>query len=131
MEGSHELLTEEDVQKLLRVAVHPRDKSFVSLLWESGARISELGNMKIGNIAFDVHGTLITVQGKTGSRKIRLLFSTQYLSTWLGSHPLRDNPEAPVWIDLGDNELLEYDGYRKMFEELFVNLHVWSNSRNI
>ena len=102
-----ELLTEEDIQKLLRVTVHPRDKAFVSILWESGARISEIGNMKIGNIAFDVHGTVITVQGKTDSRKIRLLFSTQYLSTWLGSHPLRDNPEAPVWIDLGDNELLE------------------------
>ncbi len=132
-----ELLTEEDIQKLLRVAVHPRDKAFVSLLWESGARISELGNMKIGNIAFDVHGTLITVQGKTGSRKIRLLFSTQYLSTWLGSHPLRDNPEAPVWIDLRDNELLEYDGYRKMLQRSFhsagikkrCNPHIFRHSR--
>jgi len=132
-----ELLTEEDIQKLLRVTIHPRDKAFVSILWESGARISEIGNMKIGNIAFDVHGTVITVQGKTGSRKIRLLFSTQYLSTWLGSHPLKDNPEAPVWIDLGDNELLEYDGYRKMLQRIFqlagikkrCNPHIFRHSR--
>ncbi len=42
-----DLLTEEDIQKLLHAADHPRDKAFVSMLWESGCRVGEVGNLKL------------------------------------------------------------------------------------
>ena len=48
-----ELLVEEDIQTLLRNAEHPRDKAFVSMLWESGARIGEIGNLCLENITVD------------------------------------------------------------------------------
>lgn len=48
-----ELLTEEDVTKLIEAAQHPRDKALVFLLYESGCRIGELLNVKIKNVLFD------------------------------------------------------------------------------
>jgi len=44
---------------------------------------------------------VIYVDGKTGARPIRLVRSTPNLANWINVHPLRDNPEAPLWIDLG------------------------------
>ncbi len=135
-----ELLSESDVQRLLTTADHPRDKALIAVLWESGARISEIGNLKKGNVAFDTHGAVISVKGKTGSRKIRLLFSTSYLSTWLNMHPLRNDHEAPVWVNIGTtnhNESMNYAGIRKFFKRLFIkaglgkrsNPHLFRHSR--
>ena len=42
-----DLLTEEDIKKLIDAADNPRDKAFVSLISESGARIIEIGNLHI------------------------------------------------------------------------------------
>ena len=87
--SSEDMLNEEDVNKMISKAYHPRDKAFLSVLWESGARIGEIGNLLFKNVVFDDYGTVIVVQGKTGSRKIRLISSTPYLSTWMDSHPLK------------------------------------------
>jgi len=96
-----DLLSEEDVKKLIETCEHPRDKAFLSMLYESGCRVGEIASLQIGNVSFDEHGILIVVEGKTGSRKLRLIASTPYLSTWLQSHPLKDNKEAPLWICFG------------------------------
>ncbi|MBW2965282.1 hypothetical protein KY363_07535 [Candidatus Woesearchaeota archaeon] len=40
-----ELLKPDEVTKLIDAADHPRDKAFISVLWESGARVSEVGNL--------------------------------------------------------------------------------------
>ena len=79
-----EMITESDVENLIKSAKHPRDKALIATLWESGARISELGNLKLKNVIFDQYGVLMYVNGKTGPRKIRLIYSTPYLSTILG-----------------------------------------------
>jgi site-specific recombinase XerD len=99
-----ELLTEEDVKKLIEAADHLRDKALVSVLYESGCRIGELASLKIKNVTFDEHGAIIIVNGKTGSRRLRILGSTPYLSVWLNNHPLKDNPEAPLWVSIGTKE---------------------------
>lgn len=135
-----DLLSEEDIQKLIQVAEHPRDKAFVSMLWESGARVSELGNLKIRNIIFDNYGTIITVQGKTGSRKIRLIASTPYLATWLNTHPLKHEADAPLWINIGTrnhNKAMAYITLRALLQRLFqkagikkrYNPHLFRHSR--
>ena len=111
-----DLLTEDEVRKLIAAAQHPRDKAFVAMLWESGARVSEIGNLCFKNVLFDKFGTLITVQGKTGSRKIRLISSTPYLSTWMNNHPFREDKQAPLWINIGNvnhSKPMRYNGLRK------------------
>ncbi len=41
------LLTEEDIGKLIETAENPRDEAFIALLWETGARIGELLDLKV------------------------------------------------------------------------------------
>lgn len=48
----------------------------------------------------DTKGFLISVDGKTGARKVRLHTSQVELAAWINTHPLKDNPEAPLWITL-------------------------------
>ena len=37
------------------------------------------------------------VNGKTGSRRVRIIASVQVLAAWLQEHPDKDNPDAPLW----------------------------------
>lgn len=96
-----DLLTEEEVKKLIDAAMNPRDKAFISLLYETGCRVGELGNLKILNIKFDKMGAVLSVFGKTGSRNIRVMASTPYLMSWLANHPNKDDRNSPLWISIG------------------------------
>ena len=117
-----DLLTEAEVQKLITVAEHPRDKALISLLYESGCRIGEVATLQLKNVSFDEYGTLIVVQGKTGSRKLRLVSSTPYLATWIQNHPFKDDKQAPLWINIGikhHHKTLEYDAMRMQIKKIF------------
>jgi len=114
--GNHklpeELLTEEEIKKLIECAERSRDKAFISLLYESGCRISEILTLRIKNLEFDEYGARITVFGKTGSRRIRSVSSVVYLQSWLNEHPNKDDPEAFVWIKKNTRD--ELIGYGRM-----------------
>lgn len=96
----HELLTDEDVKAMIQTASSIRDKAFVSVLYESGCRISELLNMKVKDAVQDDFGYVIHVAGKTGPRRIRLIDSVPFLATWTANHPKNDR-EAPLWVCVG------------------------------
>lgn len=97
-----DILTEEEVKKLFISAEHPRDKCFIYLLYELGARISEIGNLTLEDCHKDKYGYKIDLDGKTGRRTSRIVFSTPILTRWLNQHPFRDNPKAPMWITYRD-----------------------------
>ncbi|MEM2960958.1 MAG: site-specific integrase, partial [Candidatus Bathyarchaeia archaeon] len=80
---------------------NPRDKAFIMALYESGARIGELGSMLIRDVRFEEGYTALSLRGKTGARRVIVVASTPYLMSWLENHPLRDRPEAPLWVNLG------------------------------
>ncbi len=92
------ILTEDEVKKLIDSADSPRDKAFISILYELGARIAEIGNMRIKDCSKAPHGFLVDISGKTGHRTPLLIFSISYLVDWLNKHPTRDNPDSPLWI---------------------------------
>lgn len=92
-----ELLSVEEVEKLAASASNSRDKALILILYESGCRIGELMYLKIRNIQFDNYGAILLVNGKTGSRRVRVIASVQVLSQWLAEHPDKDNPGAYVW----------------------------------
>lgn len=93
-----EILTQEEVQKLITAALTTRDKAFIAFLYESGCRIGELLDLRIKQIQQHPHGFQITVEGKKGSRRILLIACVPYLTTWLNNHPRREDPGAPLWI---------------------------------
>ena len=135
-----ELLTPEDVEKLINAADHPRDKALVSVLYESGCRIGEILTLRIKHISFDEYGAKIVVNGKTGMRRIRIISSVPHLATWIENHPLRDKPDAPVWVGIGTrnkNGAVQYKNVRTLIAKLAekagikkrVNPHMFRHSR--
>jgi len=140
--GEGDLLTEDEIKKVLEVTEHPRNKALISMLFESGCRIGELATLKLKHIVIDKQGILLTVSGKTGSRKIRIISSTPYLMNWLNIHPLKDDKEAPLWlkIDIGKktrNSFLLHRSIAKILKTSFekaglkkrVYAHLFRHSR--
>lgn len=112
-----DILTEKEVDELIKVAEHPRDKAFISMLYEIGARIGEIGTLRIKDISKDKHSFIIDLKGKTGHRSVRIVESDPLLSAWLNAHPLKDNPNAPLWLLMGDrnkNKRMEYRALRAL-----------------
>jgi integrase len=93
--------TEEDAKRMIEAAEHPRDKALIASLYESGCRVGEIATLRIGHINFDEYGAHIVVNGKTGSRRIRLVFSAPILASWINVHPQKANPDAPLWVAVG------------------------------
>jgi site-specific recombinase XerD len=92
-----EILTPEEIEQLVDACGNIRDKALISVLYESGCRISELLGLKIKNVQFDEYGAVLIVQGKTGSRRIRIINSAALLKNYIDNHPLKDT-ESYLWL---------------------------------
>lgn len=104
-----ELPTVEDVNKMIESTASPFYKALISLLYESGARISEVLMIKVNDVKETDKGLLVHVhQTKTGKdkRPILCLQSGQYIrnlimygglseSDYLFRSP--DNPDKPIY----------------------------------
>ena len=134
-----DLLTKEDVEAQIDACNNARDKALVALIWETGARIGELIDVTVGDLEDRKHGMKITINGKTGSRRLPLVESVPHLNKWLNEHP---NPEkdAPLWCKIqqaGDDGLsyryIRDKVLRKTLEEAGIdkesNPHHYRHSR--
>ena len=99
-----ELLTEEEVKRMVEAATNPRDKALILVLYESGCRIGEILSLGIRNVQFDEYGAQLIVHGKTGMRRVRIIASAPKLAQWLDNHPLKEDPDAPVWVSIGTRD---------------------------
>jgi site-specific recombinase XerD len=135
-----DLLTEEEVKQLIEHTYQSRDKAFIAVLYESGCRIGELLSMRIKSLQFDEYGAQLVVNGKTGARRVRVIFSTPYLAQWRNSHPSKSDPNAWLWINTGNvnrGEPLDYPSVRQMLKRVAlragvrkaVNPHNFRHSR--
>jgi integrase len=116
-----DLLTQEDIKKLINACNHPRDQALISILYESAARAEEVVKLRVGSIIFDKFGAKVTLEGNTGARIIRLVHSVPYIQTWLNVHPYRDNPKAPLWCKIRKGlgkESIQYHNVRKLVVSL-------------
>jgi len=98
-----ELLSFEEVLQMVDAADHVRDKAFILTLYESGCRIGELLCLQIKHVQFDNFGAVLLVNGKTGQRRVRVIQSAPKLNQWIENHPLKEDPNAPLWITIGTN----------------------------
>ncbi len=95
------LITPEEAKRLIKGADKKRDKALIASLWETGARIGELGCLKIRDVTFDEFGGRVLLNGKTGMRKVRIVHSAPYILDWLNEHPFSKDVDAPLWICFG------------------------------
>ncbi|KKG13749.1 hypothetical protein EO94_17920 [Methanosarcina sp. 2.H.T.1A.3] len=119
-----EMLTEDEVKRMIQAADHPRDKALIAIFWDSGGRTGELGNLRLKHIVFDQYGAVAVVDGKTGMRRVRLIFSVPYLAAWIDIHPFKDKPDAHLWVGIGRrgrNKPLKYDAIRMIFKRVAKN----------
>ena len=115
-----ELLTEDDIGKLAKAAENSRDRAFVECVYETGGRIGELLNLRRKHVQFDNIGAVLIFSGKTGDRRVRLITTAPALSQWMLDHPSED-PEAPLWVTLGDRNHgapLDYGAARYALQSL-------------
>lgn len=135
-----DLLTEEEVKRMIQVSMNPRDRALISVLWESGCRAGEVLSMRIKHVSFEDRFTRVTLHGKTGMRRMPLIDSTPYLAEWIENHALKGDPDAPLWIGVGTvgrGEMLSYPSLRKLLREAAgkskvkkaVNPHNFRHSR--
>lgn len=113
-----DMLTEDDIKKLIDVAENPRDRAFVAVLYESGCRIGEILFLKIKDVRFDQYGGQLLVDGKTGFRRVRIVSSVPYLTEWINKHPKKEEPDAPLWISRIDHHRVEYACFSRILHKL-------------
>jgi integrase/recombinase XerD len=109
-----DLITEEEVRSLVNAMHSPRDKAFIITLYESGARIGELGSMHLRDVKFEEGYTALTLRGKTGTRRVIVVAATPYLAIWMQNHPLKEDPEAPLWVNLRNVNRYEAMSYQAL-----------------
>lgn len=135
-----QLITRSELYKLIEAAGNIRNKALIIFLYESGARIGEVAGVRIKDLVFKSTHTLVKLQGKTGVRVIPLVESVPYLLDWLKDHPQRDNPEAPLWVNLGPTNYhgeISYRNYDKIIKQAArkakikkrIHLHLFRSSR--
>ncbi len=116
-----DLLTELEVKRLMDVAEHPRDKAFVSMIYELGARIGEIGSLRIKDVTRDDYSYIVDLRGKTGHRTPRIVISDPYVTAWLNIHPMKDDIHSPLWVLIGNRDKCKpmvYGTFRKLILRL-------------
>lgn len=113
-----EILTKKDISAMINHASKPRNRAIVACLYESGCRIGEFLPLKIKNVEFDEKGAILLVDGKTGSRRVRIVSSVPYLKKWIDRHPERDDPEAFIWFSKMRGQRLSYNRVRSLLIKL-------------
>jgi len=93
-----ELLTPQDIKGLFGICHNPRDTALIAVLWETGGRIGEVGNLQLKHVLRSQHGYSLDLSGKTGERNPLIISSAPALTQWLANHPFRDQPDAPLWV---------------------------------
>ncbi|UGV40259.1 tyrosine-type recombinase/integrase [Methanococcoides orientis] len=104
-----DLLTRDELDKLLDYCNHPRDKALIAVLADSGMRIGALASCRIKNVEFNQYGAILYISKTSKSKKstaakgIPITWSTGYLNQWLSVHPFKEDHDAPLWVTLDKN----------------------------
>lgn len=133
-------LVEDEVKRMISTTTHPRDRAIIATFWDAGGRANEVGTLWNTDIKFDKYGAVISVDGKTGPRPIRLVQAVPYIVEWMSFHPLRAQTKYPLWITTSNrakHQPLKYQALREMLRKTGkragitkrVNPQSWRHSR--
>ncbi len=134
-----DMLTQSEVEELISATGNARDAAFIALLYESGARRGEVMELQLKHITFDENGAVILLpKGKTGPRRIRVVFAASYLHLWMDHHPAKGNKSAWLWPSFRNSGVMvEYTTLRDMLQRAAkkagitkrVNMHSFRHAR--
>ncbi|MEM2866790.1 MAG: tyrosine-type recombinase/integrase, partial [Candidatus Hadarchaeales archaeon] len=112
-----DILSPEEVQRLLAACNSIRNRALVHVCYEGGLRAGEVLGLRVGDVQLDRLGAVVIVKGKTGTRRVRLIESVPDLQRWLAVHPGRGDPNAPLWPCPGGKSL-GYDTFAWILRRL-------------
>ncbi|MEM2191717.1 MAG: tyrosine-type recombinase/integrase [Archaeoglobaceae archaeon] len=96
-----DLLSVDEVLKLVSAAMNNRDPAMIMCHLDLACRPEELLTLRVGDFVRDSLGIRVELRmSKTFRRAPHLSFSLPYVSRWLNVHPLKDDPNAPMWLDM-------------------------------
>jgi integrase/recombinase XerD len=116
----HEILTKEEIELLLNSCPTSRDRCLIGILYETGARVSEVAQLDWKNIAFDNYGVKVYISDEKTQKKrySRVTMMTQFIAQWRadywGPKDAMGLPElnAPMFISREGNTLTYIAVYR-------------------
>ncbi len=132
------LVSKQDVLNMIAACRNSRDRAFISVLYEGGFRIGELGALRWNQVKFNDWNIAINVDFKTGKpRYIQLVMSRPYLAQWRNDYPLPITDDGYVFLTAGRHDQLQYRGVTKQFEKIakragiekHVTPHIFRHSR--
>ncbi|MDP2666895.1 MAG: tyrosine-type recombinase/integrase [Candidatus Diapherotrites archaeon] len=119
-----EILTKEEVAKVIDTADHPMKKALIGTLYSAGPRISELGLLSVKDVEFQDDEAVISItESKTRRRRVIIVNSTvKLLHDWFAIHPNRNKPdfrETPLFVSVSHQKYgrrMEYASICKMLK---------------
>ncbi len=105
IKSPEDMLTEDEIKKMIESRNTARDRAFIATLYESGCRIGEILTLELNQVKFDEFGALLLVNGKTGFRRVRVIAAVPYLTEWINRHSRKDDNKAPLWLSEQHNVL--------------------------
>jgi site-specific recombinase XerD len=135
------IITDEDCAAIVENGCgSAREKAFISLLHETGCRIGEFLNMKLGDVQVKDNYAEIRVDGKTGKRTIFVAKALPHLIRFLEVHPYKNNKQSYLWLSEAQhnhNDPLLHKGAQRLVDRCFEcagiqkkhNLHWFRHSR--
>lgn len=131
-----DILSEEEVLRLLEACLSDRDRALLATLYESACRVGELARLTWRDVAFDEHGVrLYITDKKTGKRRYsRLVMAAPYLAILKGNGKHKDSD--PVFTS-GSGQPVEYQQIAALLRRLqkrtgmekHLHLHLFRKSR--
>ncbi len=94
------LLTPDEVRAMIKACNRSMDRAIITMLYEGGFRVGEIGTMRWGDIKFDHYGVIVNVNFKTGiPRYVRIIMGKEYLAQWRHDYPGIAEGDALVFLN--------------------------------
>jgi len=122
-----EILSEEEVSRMVDACHTARDKALVAVMYESGCRIGELSSLKLKHVVRHPHGYRLHVSGKTGDRTVLVVSSAPYLTNWLNDHPRKLDPDTYLWVRGDGKHRLGYSRFSSIIRSAALRADVRKN----
>jgi hypothetical protein len=128
------ILTPTEALQTVKACKNQRDRAFVFTLWDSAARLDEVLSLKIKDAIFDKYGAVLTVKGKTGMRRIRIVDSVPDLQLWVNQY--HGDPDDYLFPNQmgkmshrGAQNLITRAAERAGLKDRHVHPHLYRHSR--
>jgi len=132
------LISEDQVRAMIEACQISRDRAIISMLYEGGFRIQEIGTLRWNQVKFTDWNVTINVNNKTGKpRFIPLVIARPYLAQWKNDYPYPLTEDGYVFLTNGKHEQLQYNGLKKQLNilakragiEKHITPHIFRHSR--